>query len=540
MNTMKKLIKYIIIPALAGLVISCHEIDVPITTQMTPDVFPQNDAQYAQTAGAVYSVFRGEYAQTFFFMSTNSTDEGILPARGGNWYDNAGYLKMHYHTWDKDHGGTNSLWGWLEKTIGVTNQAYYLLNSVMPEGANKKTTLSELRMMRAISYFALMDFYGNVPLDTLYGDFTPKANTPRADVFKYIESEVKKSINSLSEETGISTYGRPNKWTAYALLAKMYLNAEYYTGTARWNDCIAACDAVINSGKFAIEPRASYLKMFYPDNGPQMKEFIFAVPFDPSATAYPGTNGMMYRARYDVPRSERAKFGLPFTPSAAMSTLPEFYALFNDPGDIRNDQWLTGLQFMADGVTPVTVTTTKKGYDQFYTGSDGGAAYTYQVNLTPDIVLRQNKDLFDCGNDEIAWNMGYRNIKFYPDKTSTSRNQNNDIPYLRYSDVVLMKAEAILRGGTPTSGQTALSLVNMIRSNRSTSPAWTSVSLEDLYKERSREFVYEYWHRNDMIRFGKFEGKWGFKTNSDTYRRILPIPTDAMKLNPLLVQNPGY
>jgi len=537
---MKKLIIFFIILILAGFVVSCHDIEVPITTQMTPDVFPQNDAQYSQTAGAVYSAFRGEYSLSFFFMSTITTDEAILPARGGNWYDNAGYLKMHYHTWDKDHGATNYLWYTTEKTIGVTNQAYYILNNVMPEGANKKTTLAELRTMRAISYFIMMDFYGNVPLDTLYGDFEPRTNTPRAQVFEYIESELKKSINDLSDGTGASTYGRPTKWTAYALLAKMYLNAEYYTGTARWNDCIAVCDAVISSGKFAIEPRATYLKMFYPDNGPQMKEFIFAVPFDPSATPYPGTNGMMFRARYDVARSLQAKFGIPFKPSAPMSTLPEFYAHFNDPGDIRNDQWLTGLQYMSDGVTPVTVKTTNKGYDQFYSGDDPAGSYTYQVNLTPDIILRQNPDLFDCGNDEIAWNMGYRNIKFYPDKTSTSRNQNNDVPYLRYSDVILMKAEAILRGGTATSGHTALSLVNMIRSNRSTTEAWSSVTLEDLYKERSREFVYEGWHRNDMIRFGKFEGKWGFKTNSETYRRILPIPTDAMKLNPKLVQNPGY
>jgi hypothetical protein len=195
---------------------------------------------------------------------------------------------------------------------------------------------------------------------------------------------------------------------------------------------------------------------------------------------------------------------------------------------------------MNDGITPVMVTTTKKGYDQFYTGTNGGDPYTYQVELTPDIILRQSADLFDCGNDEIAWNMGYRNIKFYPDKTSTSRNQNNDVPFLRYSDVILMKAEAILRGGSPTLGHTAISLVNMIREKRSTSPAWTSVTLENLYKERSREFVYECWHRNDMIRFGKFESHWGFNTNADTYRRIFPVPTGAMQLNPALVQNPGY
>ena len=103
-----------------------------------------------------------------------------------------------------------------------------------------------------------------------------------------------------------------------------------------------------------------------------------------------------------------------------------------------------------------------------------------------------------------------------------------------------MKAEAILRGGAATGGATALSLVNQLRAQRSTSPAWTAVTLEDVYSERCRELAWESWHRNDMIRYGKFEGKWGFKTNTDTYRRILPIPTNAFVLNPALKQNPGY
>lgn len=103
-----------------------------------------------------------------------------------------------------------------------------------------------------------------------------------------------------------------------------------------------------------------------------------------------------------------------------------------------------------------------------------------------------------------------------------------------------MKAEAILRGGTATQGQTALSLVNQLRAVRTTSPALTSVNLEDLYAERNREFAWEAWHRNDMIRFGKYEESWGYKTNKDTYRRIFPIPTGALNVNPALTQNPGY
>lgn len=540
LKIMKKILKYLGLPVLmAGLVWSCDDLDVPITTQLTPEVFPQNSTQYIQTTGPVYAAFRGEFSFAWWWSQSLTTDEAILPARGGNWFDNRNYIAMHYHDWNADNGIIGSLWDWSSKVIGTSNQAISILRQTMPEGAEKKTLISELKTMRAISYFMLMDSYGDVPLDTLYGDFSSHTKTPRKDVFNFIEKELKSAVPNLNPASGVATYGRPNKQTANAMLAKLYLNANVYTGTQRYTDCIAACDEVINSGLYAVEPRATYLQMFYPTNGPAMKEFIFAVPYDPAAVTV-GYNGQMYHARYDVPRSERAKFGLSFTPSAPRSTLPEFYANFDDPNDIRNKQWLTGLQYLNDGVTPVMVTTTKKGYDQFYTGSDGGASYTYQVNLTPNIVPRQSEALFDLGNDEIAWNMGYRNIKFYPDATSTNRNQKNDVPFLRYSDVLLMKAESILRGGTVTLGQSADALVNMVRSNRTTSAALTGVTLEDLYKERSREFAWEAWHRNDMIRFGKYEGSWGYKTNTDLYRRVFPIPTNAMVLNPALTQNDGY
>lgn len=538
---MKNRFKYFILPVLfSTLLVGCHDVSVPVTTELTPDVFPKDTVQLVAATGPVYAALRGNYSLDYFFMQTLSSDEAILPARGGNWYDNQNYMMLHYHSWTKDHPWTQSCWDWISRIIGYDNQAIAVVTACTAPDAFKTRTISELRAVRAFAYFMMMDLYGNVPIVTTYGDFVQKAKSDRKDVFNFIESELKDITPNLSTIVDKSTYGRPTKNMAYALLAKLYLNAEYYTGTKRYDDCIAACDNVISSGKYALEPASTYLQMFYPNNGPQMKEFIFAIPYDPTYVALSGTNGMMYRARYDVPRSEKTKFNLPFTPSAAESTLPEFYANFNDPNDVRNKQWLTGLQYMNDGVTPVMVTTTKKGYDQFYAGSDGSATYTYQVNLTPNIILRQDPNLFDCGNDEIAWNMGYRNIKFYPDATSTSRNQNNDVPVFRYSDIILMKAEAILRGGTATLGQTALSLVNLLRSNRTTSAALTNVSLDDIYSERCREFAMETWHRNDMIRFNKYEGAWGFKTNTDTYRRIFPIPTNAMVVNPKLTQNPGY
>jgi hypothetical protein len=338
---------------------------------------------------------------------------------------------------------------------------------------------------------------------------------------------------------------------AYSLLAKMYLNAQYYTGTARWNECITACDNVISSGKFSLASIANYLQMFYPTNGPaapgSKEEFIFTIPFDATAAGFIGRSAN-YKARYDVPRAMGKVaagagfnyFNIPYVTGGPAATLPEFYANFNDPNDVRNKQWLTGLQFQPNGVTPITITTTNIGYNQFYTGPNPNAPYTFQLDLKPNIALRQSTASFDVGNDEVAWTTGYRNIKFYPDATSTSRNQNNDIPVFRYSDILLMKAEAIARGGGATLGHSAVSLVNMLRAQRTTSAPLAGVTADDIYAERAREFAWEGWRRNDMIRYGKYEGSWGFKTNTENYRRIFPIPTNAFAVNSALVQNPGY
>ena len=201
---------------------------------------------------------------------------------------------------------------------------------------------------------------------------------------------------------------------------------------------------------------------------------------------------------------------------------------------------LAGLQYWSTG-NPIMVKTTNLGYDQFYSGGSPGATYTYHLNLSPLGNTSRLGASYDVGKDELAWNTGYRNIKFLPDPNSINRNQNNDVPVFRYSDIILTKAEAIQRGGTATLGHTALSLINMLRAVRTTSPALSGLTLDDIYSERSREMSWECWHRNDMIRFGKFENSWGLgKTNTDTYRRLFPIPTSAIATNSKLIQNTGY
>src|SRR5687767_14172426 len=114
MKNIKYLIILIFMLALAG---SCHKIYVPVTTELTPNVFPQNDAQFIQALGPAYATLRGNYSLDYFFMQTQSTDEAIMPARGGNWYDNQNYRMLHYHDWTKDHGFTNATWNWLSRLI---------------------------------------------------------------------------------------------------------------------------------------------------------------------------------------------------------------------------------------------------------------------------------------------------------------------------------------------------------------------------------------------------------------------------------------
>jgi hypothetical protein len=560
LKPMRKIIQSTLVLGFAAMLLTaCHKLDVPVKSQLTPEVYPTTLAQFNSVMGPIYTRLRGDWGIGYFQLQSHSSDESVQPAYGGNWYDGGRFMQLHYHTWDKDNALINGNWTYCSDMVGISNQIIYILGTA-PEGAAKNQAISEMRTMRAFAFFLMMDLWGNVPLDTVYGSKELQTNTPRAQVFSFIENELKSSIPFLSTTGGAAMYGKPNRYVAYSLLAKIYMNAEVYSGTARWNDAIAACDSVMRAGGgtlYAFEPRTSYLQMFYPDNGPTRKEFIMAIPYDASTS-----NGYMFHARYDLNRNLGMRYlysgstpGLNLNPvvnltsgnglvhvkpSGPRMTLPEYFAYFNDPGDVRNGQWLSGKQFWPDG-SPIRVATTKKGYDQFYTGSDGGAQVIYDLELSPSFSLRQNPATFDCGNDEIAWNMGTRNIKFFPDASNKSnRNQNNDVPILRYSDIVLMKAEAILRGGAATLGHTPLSLVNSLRANRSTSPAWTTVTLDNIYAERARELAWECWRRNDQIRFGKFEDNWGLKTDKNTYKRIFPIPNVAFQVNPRLVQNPGY
>ena len=241
---MKNLTKYIAGAVLTlSVLTSCHKLDLKVETQLTPETFPQTAQHFIQLTGQVYVQLRQGWSTDYFFMQSLSTDEAIMPARGGNWYDGGTYEMHHKHTWNKDNGHVNSGWSWLSGVISKANQSLFLLKNA-PDSPAKTTAIAELRATRALAFYMMMDLWGNIPVVTTFGETTSPETKSRTEVFNFIETELKEILPDLSITTGTAIYGRPNKYTAYAILAKMYPNSEVYTGTARYNEAVAMCDAI--------------------------------------------------------------------------------------------------------------------------------------------------------------------------------------------------------------------------------------------------------------------------------------------------------
>lgn len=517
--------------ALATAAYSCKKLDVPVESQFVASNFPKTISDYNASVGAMYSNLSAQFAVPYWRMQTLSTDEAILPARDGNFDDGGQYRQLHYHTWTPDHPNVLTIWQWAYGGITTCNRLLNVTTSFGFAPAEQQARLAEIRAMRALYYFFLLDLYGNVPLVTDYPVAGSPATQPRAEVYKFIESELTSLTKQLPAKTTAAAtlqYGRPTKGMAYALLAKLYLNAEVYTGTARYPDVVRMADSVQANPTYTLDAR--YRDIFLPTNGPQIRETIFAVPYDQQI---PGNQFTRFGFFYYLVQAYGFNVGL----SIAMSTTPEFYARFNLPGDFRTTTWLAGPQFAPDGNGGFTTTPV------YYPNT------TTQVVINPVLTLVPPKPM-DVGNTLATQSEGVRSIKYYPDPTTiqATRLNGNDVPLLRLADVLLMKAEAILRGApaTAVSGelQTPLVLVNKIRARAGAQQA-PSIALGGMLDERARELSWEAWRRNDLIRFGQFETEYPLpndvlKMDKSAFRRLYPVPTIELRLNGNLVQNTGY
>ena len=539
--------------ATALLALSCTNLDVDIKSLYTE--YPTTDVALEAKMADVYYCFRGALGRRYGESSSLSSDEQTAISFDGDYYDGGTYAHSALHNYSPDDASV----GWYgDLAAGITkaNQA------ILDLGGYDSPASAYARAMRAFYLFLLMDNYGDVPI--IDGPVTDAVERqPRAKVAEYLESELLEVIPLLTEEVSVATYGKPTKWMAEALLAKIYLNWAVYTASdvtayeasgatnSKLNDLVALCDEIITSGKFSLAggeqsgnggtPLNPYRAKFYPNNGPQIKDFIYAMPYDAvTQQGFQYARPRIWRQGRNDGAGGAGYFGTDIGASCGgnFSLTPEAAARFDAAkaeGDLRAGQVIGGTIYMYDPTTWEVTDTPYKYKDE-------------EVVLTASITLVEGgEEALNTGKNVTGWSQGYKSVKYFviQDDYKNGRNQSNDLPIFRYADILLMKAEAIVRGATATNGDTAASLVNQVRSYAK-APAKSAVDLAVIENERALEFFDENWRRNDMIRFGHFENEYCFHrkdfptANFDKTRRILPIPTGVLNENTNWKQNPGY
>lgn len=536
---MKNIIKMTLAAAVLGITASCTDLDVDVKSKYTE--YPNDPVAIEGKMSDVYYSFRQALGNNYNRVQTFSSDEASGVSFGTDYFDKGENIHPSIHNF---MSGDNPANYWTDLASGITK-----CNKIIEEFKETPKVAAPARLMRAFYHFILMDSYGDVPvLDHLPADNEAVVRSPRKEVAEFIEKEVKECLPDLSDKNDASTYGKPNKWMAEALLVKLYINWGVYTcgdvtkydvattKNSKLDECVKYCDDIIGSGLFNLND--PYRKKFMFDNGPQIKDFIYAMPYDKVSA-----QGLLY-GRYrafrriddgDTQGYYGGKMGKSCAGICAMN--PEFADLFCLEGDDRNDAVLKGKVFIHDAIT----------------GEETDKPYIYkgtQLELTKTITLQEGGlATLNCGATPDGWRQGYRSIKFYPNPNEYSaynRYQSNDVPIFRFADIILTKAEAIKRGATATNGDTPQSLFNQIRSYVHAPLLDHNPSLQEILDERGREFFDENWRRNDMIRFGTFESEYGFHKHSnpdarfDKTCRILPVPDDILKENTNWEQNPGY
>ena len=493
---------------------SCTDLTENSYDQLTADNFPKTEEDFIAALGAAYTNFYGIGNHGgFHSVQEVASDEAMIPTRGGDWGDGGQWVNCHRHEFKAGDGNINGTWNFLYSGVSTCNRLIFQFETLKADGkvdpamADKFT--AELRALRALYYYWLIDTFGNVPLVTRFDvpdGFLPSTE-PRATVYNYVESELLAVAPLLDKANNKATYGRMTYYTVQFILSKLYLNAGVYTGTPQWAKAAAAADEVINSGLFALE--SNYRNNFITNNQGS-KEFVLAVPYDEVFAG--GHNIVQMTLHY----GSQATYSLAEQPWNGYCSLQEFYEK-HDVSDSRRVNFIVGPQYAADGVTPIVDA-----------GAEPNDPDGPNLNFTPEINEHFPGALRQAG----------ARIGKYEFKSGARASLSNDWPICRYADVLLTKAEAQYRlnGG---GDATALALVNQIRVRAGQAP-YASLTDQNLLDERGREMFYEGVRRQDMIRFGVFTNAYGFTPAVDASKQLLPIPASQLNVNPNLTQNPGY
>ena len=535
---MKKKNIHILWMALTVGVSGCNDLDEVVYSGVTEQTYSYSVNDFIPNIAGAYEPLHGDFVGGYWQTQELTGCCVVTPPNSTGWDDGGIYKRLHFHNWNSELGQISSLWNNYFKGVILCNGAIERLEKDIipsPSPEKKQQGISELRTLRAYYYWILMDNFGDIPLVTTMSQDLP-GKTARAQVYDFIVKELGEAIPDLAEEQDASTYGKLNKWAGKAILANVYLNAEVYTGTPRWEECITQCNDIITENKCDLSP--DYKDSFRASGVEGSKEVMFTIVYDYSRGI---TGNYLFMNSWHSELQKKYLLNAAPNMAGGPKGITQFINTYQ-AGDTRlEDSWLMGQQFDAEGNPLYGV---------------------YDMAGEPLVFTKELPD----GNftSEMA---GYRMNK-YEVAAGSEWSCDTDIPLIRYSEVLLMKAECLLRTGKPGAG----ALVTQVRQRNfksipdkatvtdeqlkeNSAYQWgyvedynvaepgdqTPVQFGRMFDELCWEFAWEGHTRRDMIRFGLFTKKsWLSHKPMGDYRKVFPIPESTLIANPELTQNPDY
>ena len=526
-------LKYISILGLVT-VMGCTKLDQTLNDSFTTG--SQNADVNALLNAAYNSMNALLHAQDqLFSLQETTTDEALIPTRGGDWDDNGVWRVLHAHTWNVIHAQFKSVYN----NLGGLQSSALTVLAFNPNATQR----AEALFLRSLSQFYLLDLYGQVPYRTVAG-YNSLEPAPVMTPAQAIDTLVNTLTAIIPQLPASNKPYKASPDAARFLLMKVLLNKGAWLNrqTPSFANAdmqqVVALGTAIQGGGYSLTP--NYFDNFGPTNATASKESILSWP-NSGAANNNGINSGDIRARWMMTLhynswDKNNNFG-----SAGwngFTTVADFYNTFG-----ANDTRVGGVAYTGvtnqSGLKPGLVV----GQQVNEAGQNIKDRQGNNLSFTPDVKLVE----IDKSRLEVA---GIRVIKYPPDYNAYSGgNQTNQLQIFRYADVVLMMAEAKLRQTTPDVAG-ALINVNQLRAARGATPLAT-ISLVNaanvydpttLLAERGRELYFESWRRQDLIRFGVFLKQWALKAaDLDPQRNLLfPIAPDELLANPNLKQNPGY
>lgn len=548
---------------LAGLslfaTMSCTKLQTNVYSVIPVTSYWQTPAEIAAGVAPAYSNFNSLSAigGDFANMIEGVTDEMVVPTRGNDWGDAGHWNALWFHTYEPTNTNWNSGWQDVFGGISKCNLIIAAVNGLSPAPPSLPAILAQVKTIRAYYYYQAMSIFGNVPIVT---DTTSSPTPPivaRKDVYNFIISDLQASLPNLTAEVSANTYGQVTKYFAYALLARLYLNAIVFTGipgtvytagAPSYALAIQYADSVI-AGPYSL--MSDYFDNFSANNGPSSTENIFAFPCDhinnksndwensilhyQSYLAFGMATGNNLWNGFCAQADFYANFDTTSTYSASGSYILRNY------NDMRSGQWLIGQQFKGTYNYPPYQNVTVAG---------PAAQYVVDAGTGANLAFNPNFTLFSDASPagRVA---GIRNVKYFPSASSgqNAADMDNDFVIFRLAEIYLIKAEAELRSGTNTAD--ALALVNALRTRAygTSTHNLASLTLPILLAEKGREMAFEGVRRDDLIRYEITDGIPYFTSartvgakpkDPDDHWMIFPIPSLQITANSNLTQNPGY